>query len=110
MPSSPGEIGSTERSVTKGLIRLASAGNLSVGAERIEIIVAAGAIARHVVDEWVAPRVLGHGVSLKIRSAPAGYPRRAGDQRLQSLFRRRIGSNVEFVNVEHARQPFDRLM
>src|SRR6516162_1356322 len=69
-----------------------------------------GALARVVVNEGSAPRIFRDFFSLQIGPVPAGYPGRTRDQGKQALLRRRIGPDIQFVDIEHAGYALDRLV
>ena len=80
------------------------------GAERVEVVFVPGALARAAVMEGLAPGILRHFFTLEVGTAPARDARRLGDQALEPLLRRRIGADVELVDVEDAGEAFDRLV
>src|SRR6516164_7531158 len=109
-PSSPTARSDIRRLLVVNRRRVAGAARLPGSTERVEIVFMPGALARVVVNEGPAPRIFRHVCSLQIGPVPAGDPGRTIDQGEEALLRRRIGPDIQLVDIKHTGYALDRLV
>src|SRR6516164_5320041 len=109
-PSSPTPRSDIRRLLVVDRRRVASAARLPGSTERVEIVFMPGALARVMVNEGSAPRVFRDVFPLQIGPVPAGDPGRTRNQGKQTLLRRRIGPDIQLVDIEHPGYALDRLV
>jgi len=62
------------------------------------------------IEKGASPWILWEAVAFDIRTVPARFLGRLGDERLKSLIGRRIVSDIKFVDIENADNSFDGLL
>src|SRR5262249_3036141 len=87
-----------DRSPASNILRLAGPAGLLIRsvAEDVDFAV----LSRNLVEVGLAPGILQPAVLLEIRTIPADFVLRRGDQRRQTLLRRRIMADVEAVQFQ----------
>jgi len=108
--ASPIGYGRIRRLLVEDRRRVAGAARLPGSTQRVEIVIVPSALARVVINEGSTPRIFRDVFSLQIRPVPVRDPGGACDQRSQTLFGRRIDSDIELVDIEHTGYALDRLV